>query len=228
MKKVHVLGDSHSLVFKYAGDHGISSKLDFVVCQVPGATAQGAINPNSKTDAFKIYSAYLHGTQTADDIIAIMLGEVDCGFVIWHYAEKFGIPIGDQLSRSLNNYRAFVRQVCFEKVPPHRVVFLGATLPSVDDNDNPDLLMGARKSVTASLAKRTELTLEYNSRLMALALAMGAAYRDITKETIEPATGLLNPAYRQVGRVDHHLCKHQTAPMWVRKIEEFYEKTSRP
>jgi hypothetical protein len=53
----------------------------FDVCIVGGATAQGAVNPNSKTDALAIFQKKIKYTN-ADNIL-IMLGEVDCGYLIW-------------------------------------------------------------------------------------------------------------------------------------------------
>lgn len=52
--KILCCGDSHTSVFNYCN----SRQNDFVfdVCEVGGATAQGAVNPNSRTNALNIFS----------------------------------------------------------------------------------------------------------------------------------------------------------------------------
>ena len=76
--KVLVCGDSHTRIFSYCNKQ--QSQFTFNVCEVGGATAQGAVNPNSKTDALGIFSTKLKNTPNADKVL-IMLGEVDCGFL---------------------------------------------------------------------------------------------------------------------------------------------------
>ena len=46
------LGDSHTLVFKMCNNK--QKRWKFNIVEVPGATAQGAVNPHSKTDALRI------------------------------------------------------------------------------------------------------------------------------------------------------------------------------
>ena len=51
--KILCCGDSHTRVFDYCNSR--QNEFVFDVCVVSGATAQGAVNPNSKTDALNIF-----------------------------------------------------------------------------------------------------------------------------------------------------------------------------
>lgn len=51
-QNILVIGDSHTQVFKYCNDKNTDYHFD--VQKVSGATAQGSVNPNSKTNALKI------------------------------------------------------------------------------------------------------------------------------------------------------------------------------
>ena len=44
-------GDSHTHIYIRDGANKIQNEIKFDVCAVGGATAQGAVNPNSKTKA---------------------------------------------------------------------------------------------------------------------------------------------------------------------------------
>ena len=82
-----VLGDSHSNVFNL-------SKKDFLVEFIGGATAQGSVNPNSKTNSLNIFTEKLKTLDLSKiSNVIIMLGEVDCGFVIWYRHKKHNISI---------------------------------------------------------------------------------------------------------------------------------------
>ena len=51
-KSILVLGDSHTGVFNHINKKRLMPDVEFKVVTVGGATAQGACNPNSKTNAF--------------------------------------------------------------------------------------------------------------------------------------------------------------------------------
>ena len=73
MKNIIVCGDSHTGVFRFMNNK--QKNIHFDVCEVGGATAQGMVNPNSKTNALPIFINKIK-KKKADKII-IMLGEVD-------------------------------------------------------------------------------------------------------------------------------------------------------
>tara|TARA_Y100000813_G_C23985175_1_gene268485 strand:- start:90 stop:353 length:264 start_codon:yes stop_codon:yes gene_type:complete len=80
--KILLLGDSHAHVFnlvdKAAHDLFISH------CIVTGSSAQGVVNPNSKTNALPIFRDILSKNAESHTHCMTMLGEVDCGHVIWY------------------------------------------------------------------------------------------------------------------------------------------------
>ena len=104
--KILCCGDSHTRVFNYCNSR--QNEFVFDVCVVSGATAQGAVNPNSKTDALNIFEKKINSTRA--DKILIMLGEVDCGFVIWVRSKRYNISIDDQINISVNNLFTFLRR----------------------------------------------------------------------------------------------------------------------
>ena len=82
-----VFGDSHSMVFRYCNNK--QNKFKFHVCEVGGATALGLVNPNSKTNALPIFSNKIRNSNSKMfKKVFLMLGEVDCGFVIWVCSKK--------------------------------------------------------------------------------------------------------------------------------------------
>ena len=76
----HTEVDAHvfNLVDKAAHDLFISH------CIVTGSSAQGVVNPNSKTNALPIFRDILSKNAESHTHCMTMLGEVDCGHVIWY------------------------------------------------------------------------------------------------------------------------------------------------
>lgn len=103
--KILCCGDSHTGVFEYCNK--MQTKYKFDVCCVGGATAQGAVNPNSKTDALNIFKKKI--TKSKTDKILIMLGEVDCGFVIWVRSKKYNISVDEQINTCVENLFIFIQ-----------------------------------------------------------------------------------------------------------------------
>ena len=108
MKNILVFGDSHSLVFNYC--NWKQSDFVFNVVEVPGATAQGSVNPDGNTHALNIFTDKLKSINVKDyAYIIINLGEVDCGFVIWYRQKKYNISVEEQLELSVNNLFQFIQ-----------------------------------------------------------------------------------------------------------------------
>ena len=81
MRNLFCFGDSHVSVFNYIDDQKVLKNTKIFVTMVPGATALGMVNPNSKTNALNIFYSNLVDIPK-DSSLLFMLGEVDCGFVI--------------------------------------------------------------------------------------------------------------------------------------------------
>lgn len=211
-----VCGDSHTRVFSYCNKQQVLFKFD--VCEVGGATAQGAVNPNSKTDALGIFSTKLKHTTKANKVL-IMLGEVDCGFVIWVRSKRYNISVDEQLQSSIHNLFQFIEtKVRSYGYVPNDIIVVGVILPTIKDNTNKKYLNGARKEVDVDQYTRTQKTLEYNQILKTRCNAYGYHYIDITEE-IAGEDGLINDEYLSENHTDHHLSNPKTHQFWINKIQ---------
>jgi hypothetical protein len=194
------IGDSNIGVVQHAVDYGYL-RAAVSTCLVRGATAQGLHNPNSKTDALQIFRDRCDAARSRQ-ILVFMLGEVDCGFVIWYRAEKQGTSIESQVQRSLAGYRDLLdRQVG----RGFRTLVLSVPLPTIRDGQDWGEIANARREVKASQRDRTALTLEYNARLQPACEEIGAEFLDVTTPTLDPATGLVRGEYLNEVLTDHHL-----------------------
>ncbi len=193
------LGDSHSRAIGRA-----ARRLDWPrsILYIGGATAQGLHNPNSKTNARTLFDERCARSKRWQQIV-FLLGEVDCGFVIWYRAQKYGVSMEEQLSYSLVAYTELIaRNVASHTRPP---VVLSAPPPTIRDGEVLGEVAGARREVTANQRERTDLTFEYNERLAAACEAIGARYLDVTTATIDPATRLVHDRFRHPDAADIHL-----------------------
>ena len=212
-----VCGDSHTRVFSYCNKQ--QSHFQFDVCEVGGATAQGAVNPNSKTNALGIFSEKIKNTPKADKVM-IMLGEVDCGFVIWVRSKKYNISVDEQLQLSINNLTRFIEtKVKSCGYASNDIIVAGVILPTIKDNTNKQYLNGARKEVDVSQAIRTQKTLEYNQQLQSMCSVYGYHYIDITQDLMGE-NGVINDEYLNENHTDHHLSNPKTYHMWVNRLLE--------
>jgi hypothetical protein len=76
------MGDSHASVFHWIKKHDML--LNYCIQRiviVPGATAQGMVNPNTKTNALRIFHESLNEFPH-NLTVTLLLGEVDTGFVV--------------------------------------------------------------------------------------------------------------------------------------------------
>lgn len=158
-------------------------------------------NPNSKTNALALFQARCEAAHTWQTLV-FLLGEVDCGFVIWYRAEKHGVSIESQMQRSLAGYVDLLAQ---QIEGGFRIMVLSAPLPTIRDGQDWGEIANARREVKATQRDRTELTLEYNGRLCSACDELGARFLDVTTATLDPATGLIRDDYLNVNPVDHHL-----------------------
>ena len=201
---IHVLGDSHAVYFKAAAERGLLGRRRASFCIVPGATAAGMRNPRSMTDALGRFRASLAWTGPRT-LHVIQLGEVDCGFVIWVRARRLGESIRAQLDASLDAYAGFVREA--QAMGRRRIAVTAATPPTIRDDAPPGDVAEARREATASLAERTALTFDYNDRLEMMAA-----------ELLDPATGTVADALRNLDPADHHLAARPAAEAWARRL----------
>jgi len=207
IKILHCIGDSHTSVFKYVRDNVEWKKTHFRLCVVPGATAMGLANPNSKTDALGIWTEYLKDVPKHHYLL-FSLGEVDCGFVIWYRAKKYGMTVEEQFQLSLGNYTQFLDGVVQQG---YRAIFvLSAALPTIQDGQDwgeiAKLRMEqlTRKDVSVSLKERTELTRRYNGELRSYCSRNGLTFLDLEADTLDADTGLIKAGFLNKDPLDFH------------------------
>jgi hypothetical protein len=150
------------------------------------------------------------------------LGEVDCGFVIWHRAEKYGESPAQQMNESIAAYFEFVDEL--RGLGFHRFVITGATLPTIRDADQIGDVLKKRKGISATMRERTDLTLHYNARLRAEALDRGLSYTDVTDDVLDPATGFVSDEFRNPSLEDHHMNYWLAASVWARRLNECFRR----
>jgi hypothetical protein len=178
-----VLGDSHVQTIRWGAEKGLlSTAAEFV--SVGGATAVGMRNPNSLSNAVQFFEEAAIPVRP-NSIPVIHLGEVDCGFVIWWRAQKYGETIDSQIDASISSYFEFVDRLLAAGYP--KVIITGATLPTIQDGQDWGAVANLRREVSASIKDRTKLTLRYNDLLRAEAQKRGLPFVDISPQVIDQA-----------------------------------------
>ncbi len=161
-------------------------------CSVIGATARGLGNPRAKTNALHIFQRRIELASTWQQLV-FQLGEVDCGYTIWHRAKKRGDPVDELVLGSIENYVAFLDGLRSRGFDELFVLSAPAT---------GDAIASYRPDETASQRERTDLTMRFNHELERRAGAY--TFVDITTPTLDPDTGLVTAAFLK-DPVDHHL-----------------------
>lgn len=212
------LGDSHLEALKLAADLGILNIRSSCFSIVPGATAVGLRNPHSLTDALSIFKKTLMAQQVNSHTV-IHLGEVDCGFVIWWRAQKYGESIEKQFRASIDAYRQFLDEVL--EMGFFKLCIAGASLPTIRDGVDLSVVANKRAEVCVGIRQRTELTFRYNCELDELANKLGISYFDITDAVLDQSSNLVHDFFRNPDSCDHHLDKQKTVGIWAAKCNSF-------
>ncbi len=215
-QRVLCLGDSHVAVMRYVHLDGVF----FNPKPVSGATASGVVNPNSKTSAYRAFSERLARAPRWQHVL-VQLGEVDCGFVIWHRARRHGLSSSDQLEQTLDSYMRFIREVA--KMGFRSVSVLSVPLPTITDYPSQwGEVANARKEITASQRERTELTMGFNEELRRRCAGGGVTFIDATTCQQNPKTGIIDPRFVRKGtdQVDHHLNDGEYAQLIAARVPE--------
>lgn len=215
-RALHCIGDSHARVFeRIAQDPDLLPDTRIDVVWVLGATALGLANPNSRTDALPRFRQLVRRIPH-DETLVVLLGEVDCGYLLWYRAQTRPTSVDAEFERSLVNYQAFLadlldqgfQQLVVATVPP----------PTVDDYTRWTGLDNARSTVTASLPERAELTRRYNDRLREWARGHGVAMLDYEGDVLDPHTKLVRDGYRDPDVENHHLHPAEFARLMARHL----------
>ena len=209
------LGDSHLGPVQHAHARGWLAPCRVRFVKVGGATAVGLRHPKSKTQALLRYRETL-ARAPRDTVPVFQLGEVDCGFVIWHRAAKYGESVEEQLEAALSTYAGFLSEVI--RMGFGSAIVTSAMLPTIRDGQLSGEVAHLRRSVTASQAERTHLTLAYNRRLAETCAGLGLRFVDFTPDLLDPATGVIADRFRHPDPLDHHLHPDLGGRLWAERL----------
>lgn len=214
----YVFGDSHSYVFASINKNFPLFKLYFEIIAVPGATAQGMRNPNSKTQSLKIFLDRLVAVSDKNANLFFQLGEVDTGFVIWYRAEKYNETIENQLNDSLRAYKDFLLEV--SALGFKNIHVISSPLPTIVDNQNWGEIADLRKEVKATQLERTKLTIEYNRGLKDICYNLDFMFIDTDPYLLDIGTGKIRNKFVNSDPFDHHLDSKEYSRVLVREIKK--------
>ncbi len=197
---VLVIGDSHVRVFEHAWFQFMLPNARFTVEYVPGATAIGIINRYSITSAWSRFDTALDEIER--DLVIVNLGEVDTGYSLWRLVETRGDAMSEIFDRAVDNYCEYIGDLSKRG----RVLVLSAPLPTLNDEMARKTRGNAiREQVHANQRQRTELTLQFNARVMAFCAGIGVSYLDSSPSALG-ANGIVKDSWRRKD-LDHHYAR---------------------
>ncbi len=212
LPKLVFLGDSHVRAVETAKQRGLLRGFAAEFVHRGGATAVGLRHPTSKTQALKVFRRHL--LPAKPDLIPIFqLGEVDCGFVVWVRAQRYGESVEEQVAQSIAAYCGFLREV--REAGYEDALVTSAVLPTIGDGELDGEVQHLRREVQQNQVERTALTLRYNAALAAEVARIGLRFHDFTPRLLDPATGVIHRRFRAPDVRDHHLDPVEAAPLWA-------------
>lgn len=218
-----VFGDSHTEIFEYCNTK--QSFYNFNVCKVVGASAQGVLKGHSKTNAYNIYMKKIQNTTKNYDKILIMLGEVDCGFVVYLRSKKYNISIQEQIDNCIHNLFGMIKQI-LNKYPYYTnkdIIVCGVIIPTISDNADKKFMNLGRRQITESQFERTKLTIEYNNKLKNICQKNNYHYIEITPVIIDHENKILNKYFLRSNTSDHHLDNEKTYKLWINQLNNLFK-----
>ena len=218
---VLVLGDSHVRVFEHWWFMWALPRVRWHIAYVPGGTAVGLPNDASQTQARRRFEQAL--SEVPHDLVLINLGEVDTGYNIWARADARKADPHRLMLGAADHYLQFIERVAAH----HRVVVLGAPLPTLPDDFVPGDDVGTtRKQVARSQAERTALTLAFNDEVAARCAALGIAHLDDRAASLGPG-GVVRREWQHPERHDHHYDRKAYARWLARALRPFLDTLPR-
>ncbi|MEI6124940.1 MAG: hypothetical protein WCQ99_00155 [Pseudomonadota bacterium] len=220
-RTLHCLGDSHAMVFEYIAHTytGMFRATKFKFCIVQGATNLGLANPHSQTQAFPIFKKYIAEEIDFRDTVLFILGEIDCGFVIWYRAQKYGLAVEKQFNESKQNFFTLIN-LAKQKVGK-KIILCDVPLPTLHDNQK---VMGEvankRLEVKATLRERTDLTLRYNDEIHTFAARDGLQCIQYQNEILDQESKTVSEKYLSKDPRDHHLSNENLSVLLAAKLQQ--------
>lgn len=201
---LHCFGDSHARVFSDIEREGLLPRTWFDVTVIGGATALGMANPNSRTQALPTFLRVIRNLPRHRPLV-FLLGEVDCGYLIWYRARTRGTLPEVEMRASLFNYTSFLTRII--ESGHNSVVLVAAPPPTILEGQDWGEVANLRREVRTSLGERTEMTRRYNRELADWSLRAGCCFIDYESEVLDQGTGIIREVYRSPDALDHHLAQ---------------------
>lgn len=196
---IHIVSDSHGLVFSNIEKRFLKLNL----CTVHGATLTGLSNPNSKTKALPKFKKYINSKIRKNDFVFVQLGEVDCGFVLWHQAEKNNGLI--KLDRVISNYENLVNLILSKNKNSQRIILMSSILPTIGDGEVFGEVSNLRKEIKASQIERTKLSLNLNKEIKKISFRYNCIFLDLDKYCYNPKSETIFEELKHKDKGNHHL-----------------------
>ena len=212
---VECLGDSHVKALRLL--NGEFKHTRFKTVSVEGATVLGILNPNSKTNAMQIFEQSLAQGNSRDHLL-FMLGEVDCGFLIWLLSQKREEESSVYYERAVSMYKSFLEsQIKLGR----KMIVVSAPLPTITDKDREGIVTNLRKEVKASQKERTEMTLKFNQDIRFWCKNNGVEHVNLDAYALDNDTKLVKDEFKNKDKSDHH---YDNGIMCKYLMEEFKSK----
>jgi hypothetical protein len=178
-KEVLVIGDSHSKIFMTEHLRSAFPAVYFDVHYVSGATASGLANPRSQTQAYTKFQRTLSRSKAKQ--VIVQLGEVDTGYVIWYRSQKYGESVESMLSKAVETYSDFLKQI---QAANSSVICISAPLPTIQDGATWGEVAHARREIVATQLQRTQLTLQFNQKISEVCASQRIHYINLDNESM--------------------------------------------
>jgi hypothetical protein len=216
--KIHVIADSHGVALQEINfEKEFNIKAEY--CIVPGATASGLSNPNSKTKAFPKFKEYINKNVKKNDITIIQLGEVDCGFTIWLRAQKNELPLEAMLQEAFVNYTTFIRNVILKNC--RKIIIASAILPTIDDKARFGIVANLRSEIKANQIERTELTMSFNKMIVNWTLDKDIIYLNLEKYLFNSETKVIKSNFLNTDKTDHHPEPTEISKIYLAELKKY-------
>ena len=207
---VLVLGDSHVRVFEHWWFMWALPHVRWHIHYVPGGTAVGLPNAGAQTQARRRFEQAL--AEVPHDLVLLNLGEVDTGYNLWARAATTGAEPHALMLQAAGRYLDFIAEISAR----HRLVVIGAPLPTLPDDFTPGDEVGTtRKQVARSQRDRTAMTIAFNDEVAARCAETGVPHLDDRAASLGPG-GVVRPEWQHPGRHDHHYDRKAYA-RWLSK-----------
>ncbi|MGD1995079.1 MAG: hypothetical protein PVI59_17950, partial [Anaerolineae bacterium] len=137
---------------------------------------------------------------------------------VWHRAAKYALPVEAPLEESLANYQAFLLSVM--GLGYQKLIVSTIPLPVVFDDLPHGKTLPVRRRVSASLAERTDLTVQYNARLREYCSQMGLPILDFEADLLDESSGVVGRQFLRDDPLNHHLAFLAVAPVLAAKLRQ--------